>query len=113
MLISMAVPLRMGTRGVSSIEISGFDRESAFILNASMRPGLMVILHSSGSKVSQVPFSDHAKMDAMALEDFVGCNGTVRYPLCDAELEGDRELASELPDSRRLGLGSSLSSLSS
>ena len=81
MLMSIAVPRRIGTRGVSSIEmigLGGLEAPSVELalasvdLNASMRPGLTLMVHSSGSILSQLPFSDHAKMDAIALEDFEG-----------------------------------------
>jgi hypothetical protein len=108
MLMSIAVPRRIGTNGVSSMEMRGREErdvrsgedefESGPILNASIRPGLTIMLHSSGTRLSQLPLSDQAKMDATALVDLVGCNGTVRYPPCDAELEGDKELASDVVD---------------
>lgn len=82
MLMSMAVPRRIGTSGVSSMEMRGLEDlegdDSEPILNASIRPGLTVMLHSSGSKLSQFPLSDHAKIDAIALEDLAGWSGTVR-----------------------------------
>jgi aminoglycoside N3'-acetyltransferase len=79
-------------------EERGDEFESDPILNASIRPGLTIMLHSSGTRLSQLPLSDQAKIKATALVDLVGCNGTVRYPPCDAELEGDKELASDVVD---------------
>lgn len=124
MLMSIAVPRRRGTSGVSSIEMSGrddrddrsdeFEFESGVILKASMSPGLTTMLHSSGVRLSQLPLSDQPNRDATTLLDLAGCTGTVRYPLWDAELEGERELVSEVAVavSWILGLGSSDSSSS-
>lgn len=86
--MSIAVPRRIGTSGVSSMEMRGLeDRdvrsgddefETGSVLKASIKPGLTIMLHSSGIRLSQLPLSDQAKMFATAFVDLVGCNGTVR-----------------------------------
>lgn len=76
--MSIAVPWRRGTRGVSSRAIngrllagrigwaSGWWWECAAVsLKASIRPGETITLHSSGWRSSQKPRLDQENMDAI------------------------------------------------
>ena len=112
-LISIAVPRRIGTRGVSSSATNGRALlsssvpDGAFPISyASMSPGLIITLQSSGKMLSQEPFSDQANTDATTVDDLLGCQGTDLYPPWDAELDSDRELLVDMASGAGvLGLG--------
>ena len=99
--MSSAAPLRSMTRGVSSNATRGCcvgedvrrpDSSelcspglecSADISNASIKPGVMTIEHSSGWIISHAPVSDHGHISAAALlfwsADTMLEEGTLRY----------------------------------
>lgn len=103
MEMSMAVDLRRGTSGVSSTATRG-ARPSVWIIsspsaknglewwavisNTSILPGVTTMLHSSGCKLSHLPVSDQANMEAMVLEALPDPCGTARYGVFDADCDG-------------------------
>jgi hypothetical protein len=93
MEMSMAVDLRRGTRGVSSTATRGARPSGCMISSPSVTkgfeciaeisktsifPGVTTMLHSAGCKLSHLPASDQAKMDATALVAWPLPCGTVR-----------------------------------
>jgi hypothetical protein len=58
---------------------------AADISKASIRPGVTMMLHSSGWIVSQEFLSDQKKMEAIVLVALLGCAGTLLKGACEAD----------------------------
>ena len=103
MVMSMAVDLRMGTRGVRSIAMRGGLLSGWMISSPSVRngfecaaviskistlPGVTTMLHSVGCKSCHFPESTHVKRDAIDFEACPDPGGTARYGVLEADCDG-------------------------